>query len=272
MKVISWFIFVLAVAGCATKSPQTDKLALENLEVTSAHRISAVKFIDQGDSYCGPATLAMAMNWNGYSISKQELETQTYTPKMRGSLPENILGATRRHGFLAISVKSISQLIDEVSSNQPVIVFQNVGLSWWPVWHYGLVVGFDLSKKEITLHTGHEAFHTMSMPDFERTWKLADFWGLVVVAPGTLSATGTELQHIAATVSLEQNKKFEDAEKSYRKILERWPNSLVAIIGLANFAYQKGNKIEALFWLQKAVKIHPHSQTAKNNLAFVQKN
>jgi hypothetical protein len=79
------------------------------------------------------------------------------------------------------------------AANNPVIVFQNLTLRWASQWHYALVVGYNLTEKKIILHSGHQPYMKVDISDFEYTWKLADNWGLVVLAPDKLSASATEM-------------------------------------------------------------------------------
>ena len=95
---------------------------------------------------------------------------------------------------------------------------------------------------------------------------LYDYWGLVVLPPSLLAASSRELVHAMAAVGLEKAQRFFEAAIAYKKIIEHWPENLVALVGLGNFAYQKGNRKESVYWLTRAVSAHPESAAAKNNL------
>jgi tetratricopeptide (TPR) repeat protein len=58
------------------------------------------------------------------------------------------------------------------------------------------------------------------------------------------------------------------AEKSYERILKKWPSSLGAAIGKANIAYSKKAYSEAVQYLQQATKFHPDSAIAWHNLTL----
>jgi hypothetical protein len=61
-----------------------------------------------------------------------------------------MIGAARRHGRLAYLITGPDSMFEEVAAGHPVIVLQNLGLSWYPVWHYAVVVGYDqLGSAEI---------------------------------------------------------------------------------------------------------------------------
>jgi len=73
-----------------------------------------------------------------------------------------------------------------------VIVFQNLGLPWYPRWHYAVVIGYDLPRREVLLHSGPEARKVTSMRLFELTWEWGKNWGVVVLPPEKLPATAEE--------------------------------------------------------------------------------
>ncbi len=65
-----------------------------------------------------------------------------------------MIGAARRHGRVAYVISSPEELLVEVAAGNPVIVLQNLGLSWVPVWHYAVVIGYDGDADMVTLHSG----------------------------------------------------------------------------------------------------------------------
>jgi len=269
MKKVLVSLLALALWGCATATPQSEDLlsaAQATAFVPRAHGIENIPFVEQTAGYCGPATLSMAMGALGKPISPDELARQVYTPNMKGTLQEDMISASRRQGFLAIPMSGLRPLLMEVAAGHAVIVFENLALSWLPQWHYAIVFGYDLDAQTVTMHSGPEANKHWDLRRFERSWQLADYWGLIILRPGELSTSAGEWDHVKAAAALEKIGKNEEAEKSYRAIRERWPKSLVAGIGLANIVYAKGNPREAARILQQVVKDHPDSTEARHNL------
>jgi hypothetical protein len=264
-------IFPIFFSGCVTRAIQTETLLSSSKDLPTSFKIHKVDFIDQTAGYCGPATLTMAMRWAGENVSVDEVAAQVYTPAFRGSLQEDVISTSRRHGLMAIPIHDLHNLLKEVSVGHPVIIFENLGLSWMPNWHYALILGYDLEKQEIIMHSGHDEFYHWDMSKFERSWMLGDYWGLVVLPAGELADTAGELPHVTAAVGLEQASMSFAAEKSYLKILEKWPTSLIALIGLANISYNNGKREEAILLLQRATQAHPDSKAAQNNLAVARR-
>lgn len=263
--------FALLIASCATPARQTE-LLLGNppSHLPLSHEIPDVAFVDQSSGYCGPATLTMAMQFAKQSVTVDEVATLVYTPGMKGSLQTDLISASRRQGLMAVQINSLQALLSEIAAGHPVIIFENLALSWAPNWHYAFVFGYDLNSKEMIMHSGHDAFYRWDMKKFERSWMLGDYWGLVVMPAGDIAISAGEIANLTSAVGLEQTKKTVEAEKSYRAILKKWPSSLVALIGLANITHSDGRRNEAISLLRLALKHHPDSKAAQNNLAIAE--
>ncbi|MEO5971502.1 MAG: tetratricopeptide repeat protein, partial [Bdellovibrionia bacterium] len=109
-----------------------------------------------------------------------------------------------------------------------------------------------------------------NLRQFEQTWALADYWGVVVLPPEKLSATADELEHASAAAALEQIGKTPEAEQIYRNILKRWPGSLGALIGLGNTRYAARDYRGSIHFLSEATQKFPQSSVAWHNLATAQ--
>ncbi len=258
------------LVACSSMPTSSDGLSQSLRDLPEKKEIENVPFIKQSAGTCGPATLAMALQANGKNISMQELESQVFTPGMNGSLQTDLISASRRQGMLAVPIEGINALIREVAAGHPVIVFENLGLSWIPQWHFALVYGYDLPSRELILHTGPYEHHHLGIDDFEKSWKLANEWGLVVLPPNQLSATANEVAHVKAAAGLEQARQSASAKSAYEKIIEKWPQSLGARVGLANLAFENGDCRTAVTLLTATAQDHPTMPSVWHNLAVAQ--
>ena len=75
--------------------------------------------------------------------------------------------------------------------------------------------------------------------------------------------------YLEAVLGLEQAGQWEGAFRAYTTALERWHNSLGAIMGLGNSHYAMGDLIMAEQVFRQATELHPQSGAAFNNLAHV---
>lgn len=266
-------ILVLSVAlllqGCAT-SPKTDALLKDHSGLAESSKLSDVPFIKQSKNHCGPASLAMLLEYNNKKVSLDELSSQMITPAAHGTYATDLITAVRRQGMIAIRINDLKSLLTEVSAGNPVLVFQNMGFGFMPKWHYAVVVGHDLDGPDIILHSGRKKFLKTDMRFFERTWKLADYWGIVVLQPGKLAASVSDLGHTEGISGLEQVKKLVEAKISYEAVLKKWPQSLPALIGMGNVLYAKEEYPRSVRYLKKAALYHPSSGEVWHNLATAQ--
>ncbi len=116
--------------------------------------IAEVPFYPQAAYQCGPAAMAMVLGWSGLALKPEDLVSEVYIPSRQGSLQTRLIGAARRHDRLAYELQGVDALLGEVAAGHPVIVLQNLGTGWYPVWHYAVVMGFDRTADAIILHTG----------------------------------------------------------------------------------------------------------------------
>lgn len=271
MKFWVFVPFAMMFCGCVSSTKQADDLLQTSFQdFKNPVQISNVPFINQSAGQCGPATLTMAFNFLGLDVHVDAISPQVYTPGMKGTLQTDMITATRRQGLLAIPIDNLDSLLREVKAGHPVIVFENLALSWWPQWHYALVFGYDLSAQTVTMHSGPEKNKIWDIRKFERSWKLGDYWGLVILPVEKLSATASELVHANAALGLEQIGKKENALIAFKSILSRWPTSLAALIGLGNLEFEKKNYKQSVTYLEIASRAHPTSDAVRNNLAVAQ--
>ncbi len=256
----------LTFTGCGTLQkqwPQPDE------HLPARYELESVPFYPQKAFQCGPATLAMALSWSGIPSDPNTVAPEVFTPSRKGSLQPAMIAAARRHGRIAYSVSSPDAMLREVSAGHPVVVLQNLGLSWKPVWHYALVVGYDLNQGIVILHSGNTSRKRLPLRVFENTWARSDHWGLLVLPPTRLPATATEHAFVSGVVGLEKAGQWQAAVEGYKTALARWPDSLGAHMGLGNSYYALGDKGMAEAAFREATRRFPTNGSAFNNLAQV---
>lgn len=231
--------------------------------------IEEIQFFPQKAYQCGPAALAMALSWSGLSISPEELAAEVFTPQRKGSFQSAMISAVRRNGRIAYVFSGLSELFAEVAAGHPVIVLQNLGLSWYPVWHYAVVVGYDLPEKVIILRSGNIRRKRMHFRVFEKTWARSNYWGLLILQSNQLPATVKEDLFLKALLGLEQARQYPAAINGYHAALTQWPKNLTALIGIGNCYYALGKLEHAEKVLKEAIRYHPKSGPAFNNLAQI---
>ncbi|MBA2405898.1 MAG: PA2778 family cysteine peptidase [Bdellovibrionales bacterium] len=259
-------LFLILVSSCSTRSDLARKYSI-NKKV----EISSVPFISQEEFQCGPAALSMMMSHAGKRVSTTELSAQAFTPNKQGSFQSDMITAVRRQKMIPVPLNELKNLLRELQAGNPVLVLQNLGLSWYPRWHYAVVVGYDLTNSEIILHSGKSSFMRISLYTFEKTWNRSENWSLLIVNPGEIPATVTEVEMIKATAHLEQMSLMHEASLGYQSVLKKWPHSLGALIGLGNIFYHKKDFSNSARVLKEATEFHPDSLEARFNYSVALK-
>lgn len=256
------------LGACATP-PATSHLLSQTDGVPSRAEVLDVPFHPQEDHYCGPAALAMMLGWSGKAVTTEELISQVYTPGREGTLHADILTAARRHGRLAVPVRSLGDILVELAAGHPVLVFENLGLEWYPQWHYAVAVAYDLSREQITLRSGDEARHTIALSTFERVWDRGRRWAVVVLPPDRLPARADPMVVLDAAAGIERLGDTQAAATAYKTTLGQWPYLLAGWVGLGNAYHKLGDDKAAEDAFRRATDVAPGSPIAWNNLAHI---
>lgn len=257
---------VLGLTGCAT--PQVAELLARPPAVLPQRiELTRVPFYPQEEYQCGPAALAMVLTDSGSATTPEALVPQVYLPGREGSLQTEMLAAARRHGRVAYRLAPrLADVLREASDGTPVIVLQNLALGFAPLWHYAVVVGYDLPREEIILRSGTTSRAVMTLTTFEHTWARGEHWAMLALAPERLPATADENRYVVAIAALERVAP-DAARRAYTIAVERWPGNLAARIGLGNSAYALRDLPGAEAAYREAIRLHPRAADAWNNLA-----
>lgn len=264
-------VFVVVVAllsGCATAQ-------MENLgsrwpsDLPTRVELTEIPFFPQEEYECGPAALAMVAGAAGIEVSPESLVDQVYLPGRKGSLQQEMMAATRRQGLVAYPLRpQIESIMREVAQGNPVVVFQNLAFSVYPVWHYAVVIGYDRDRNMLLLHSGRTERMEMSLFAFERTWARGNYWSMVALSPTRLPVTAEPDVYVVAVAALERTSP-RAAQSAYATALKAWPEDRVALLGAGNAAYALGEFENAIKAYRQATDQHTDFADAWNNLAQV---
>lgn len=261
-----FLMLLLACVSCATRTPVTDKLQDKK---QLSHRIKDVPVIKQDDYHCGPATLAMVMQYHGGKQRPEEMAHGLFHKKLKGSFFPEMKSRARAEGMMVLEINDLKKVFEEVRAGNPVIVLQNNGIKFFPRWHFAVLTGMDFDGPDVYLNDGNKKVNVDDMRLFERSFILGGRRALVILPAGKLGATSSEIDHVEAALMLESLGKIQEASRSYLSILERWPLSQVATIGASNTLYALGAKKEAMQILKRASD-KLSSKTIWHNLASIQ--
>ena len=258
---------VLLLAACASRPPLLPALIPQP---AAALELTDTPFFPQTEYQCGPAALATVLHSADVAVTPQALVDQVYVPARQGSLQVELLAATRRAGRVPFQIEpTLGALIAELGAGRPVLVLQNLGLGFMPVWHYAVVIGIDPAADRVILRSGTERRRISDAASFLRTWRLSGHWGMVVLRPGELPAIAHEQRYLAAVALSEPLLRAAARRHAYAAALGRWPANPTARFGYAHALHAAGELAAAEDAYRAIVADHPRHAAAYNNLAEV---
>lgn len=242
--------------------PQADS------HLKTAVQLHDVPFFPQQKYQCGPAALAMALNHADVKVTPGELVGLVYLPARKGSLQIELMAGTRHYQRIPyVITPRLEVLLQELEAGNPVLVLQNLGLGWAPVWHYAVVIGYDLQQQQIILHSGTEQARTVALKTFVRTWQRAKNWGLVITTLDRVPASADPETFISAVSALRGEDNGNNRHRAYQAAARRWPRQWLAQFSLGNSFYVRGDLPAAEQVYRRILAEHPDSALVLNNLA-----
>ena len=220
--------------------------------------LEKVVFFGQRDFQCGPAALAMVLHHSGEKVQPDDLTPLLFLPGRRGSLQLEMIAAARRAGRIPYLIRpEAAAIAAELAAGRPVLVLQNLGVTWLPVYHYAVVVGL-LPGDQVVLRSGEQRRLVMDGSRFLATWRRADNWGMVLLRPGELPAADESgSTYLLALAAFETTGQPEIARRGYEAALERWPRQPLALFGLGNCLLALGDEEQAVMVYRSAAGDRP---------------
>ena len=241
------FVLLLALASCSSYAPQywgAPQPFVEQARATLPTRVelTEVPFVAQDDWYCGPAALSMVLQYAGASAGFAEVSPKLLVPGREGSLQLEMMAATRTFGRVPQVIEpTLQALLAELAAGRPVIALENFGNDWYPIWHYSVVVGYDLDKREVYRRSGLRKRVAVPMPIFEHVWMHEGYWAMVVLAPDD---TPSKPKPTAWREQLALTEPFIDApaaQRAWRNYLASFPDDTIGLAGLGNSLHAQGD-------------------------------
>ncbi|KQB28399.1 hypothetical protein AOA77_06060 [Pseudomonas paraeruginosa] len=240
--------------GCA----QPPRLPPQSAALPVRMELGEVPFFPQEAYQCGPAALATMLGQRGLGLTPGQLKDEVFIPGREGSLQLEMVAAARRHGMLAYPLQGgLESVLAEVAAGNPVLVLQNQAFSWWPRWHFAVVVGFDRERRELVLRSGITRRWVTDFTSFESTWKRAGHWALLTLPGDRLPATASAVPWLKAASDSEETGHPAVARRAYEEAVRRWPDNPFAWFALGNNRYGAGDSAGAEQALRASIERQP---------------
>ena len=262
------------LGGCATwrdaDTAQTQALlATPPAGLPRQVRLDATPFHPQTELQCGPATLAMLLGAAGRPTSPEALTPEVFVPGRGGSLQVEMLAAARRHDAIGTRLPPrLDALLPSLAAGQPVGVMLNLGLSIAPLWHFAVVVGYDLDREDMLLRSGETRELRMPLRTFERTWARSQHWAFVVLPPEEVPVAAALPAVREGRLGFGRVAPAARAAVAWRSALQRWPDDVVLGMGLGNSLLAAGDTPGAMGTFEGLAQA-TDSAAAWNNLAHL---
>lgn len=270
-------LLAVLLSGCAASPALRDS----SYQTLPAHvELEGVPFYPQEKYQCGPAALATVLNYSpatpaashsawtatptsadktvkteseGASdteISVSSLIPQVFIPGRDGSVQPEMLATTRRHQRIAFPIRpTFDALLGHVAAGDPVVVMQNLSLPAWPLWHYAVVIGYDLAEETLILRSGETRRQASSFARFDATWARSKRWGFVLAKPGQIPAGITPKRAVDAISDYEALHGARATLSSWQALAAAQPQNAMGYFALGNayYALDQPNKAEQAF-------------------------
>lgn len=270
LRLYAFLTSVSLLSACITAPQSAVLLQQTNPQLLEPVQIAQLPFFSQSAFQCGPAALATVLTYSQVAVTADELVPLVYVPERKGSFQVEMIAVTRSFGLLAYQVApNLTAVFDEVRAGHPVLVLQNLGLSWYPRWHFAVVKGFDLGRNKILLNSGTLENYEVSLPTFERTWARSEHWGIIALEPGMLPITAEPGPYYLALTALEETHPETAIAEAYRSGLQAWPTDRDLLMAYGNLLYHQGNSLAAAQQFRTVISNHRSYAPAWNNLAEI---
>jgi len=255
----------LVLCGCA-QTPREIFPAVGRAGV----ELSRTPFFPQETHQCGPAALATVLGASGVAVTPAELVPQTYLPGRRGSLQLELIASARRQQRIPyVLAPAAAAVFAELDADHPVLVLQDLGVGPLHVWHYAVVVGYRTQQQQMLLRSGTTETLIQPYERFMRSWRKGGQWALVVLGSESLPATADAARYVESIVPIEALGYVAFARDAYTTALTRWPETPLALFGLANTEHRLGALPAAERAYRQLLRLAPEDPIVLNNLAEV---
>ncbi len=258
---------LIILSGCTPKEP------LLSGKYDSSSNIK-VPFVSPRSDLCASTSIEMISSyWQSRTsyiprLSRHELDGRTLIPEKGGTLQVELVATARANGLLVYPLNpTFNALFYELEKQHPVIVLVNRGYSWYPLWHYAPVTGYDREKQTILMHFSDRPNEALPIATFAALWKRSGNWGVVLLPPGYLPVSASSKTFLRSAYELEKIGMMDDAIIAYQSALLRWPEDIDILFALANAYYHSHQLRDAEQCYRKLLSLEPGHPLALNNLA-----
>jgi tetratricopeptide (TPR) repeat protein len=258
------------LAGCATSFTHrvSPPPAFETHESLYLEKVPPIA---QKAYQCGPAALESVIRYWGGSADADSIGKAIYGPRTRGVFNFSLAQYAKTLGFWTEIHEEwgAEDLRQWLRKGVPPIVMLDTGTLWVRTYHFVVLKGFDDRMKIFYANTGVLETQAIDYGEFERRWKKASHWSLIVSPPEKVDWELDEAKSIELALIFEKNGNLNQAKQWLESALIKNPESLAGKFNLANI-YSRSNRPEqAKILYQELLNKNPDRPEISNNLAWI---
>jgi len=168
-------LFLILVIGLVSSCLSTQETHQPGTDVL----IKTVPFYDQESYQCGPASLAMVMNYRNVMVKPEEIAADIYSSSVRGTLNLDMVLYAQYKGLSALQYRgNLKDLKKNIDSGNPLIVLLDFGFSFYQAGHFMVVVGYN--ENSVIVNSGKMKEHSVPEKEFLKAWGKTNYWTLLI--------------------------------------------------------------------------------------------
>lgn len=154
-----------------------------NKESSANIIIKNVPFYPDESCQCGPASLAMVMNYLQVMVKPEEIAEDIHSKSAHGTLNLDMVLYARRKGLSALQYTgSLSDIRKNIGDGKPLIVLVDYGFSFYEASHFMAIVGYN--EDGMIVNSGKRKEHFIPEKEFLKAWKKTNYWTLLIQHKG----------------------------------------------------------------------------------------
>jgi len=195
-----------------------------------------VPFVAQRKDTCGAAALAMVLRYWGDHASHDDVAGALLTPELHGIAGSRLAGFARGRGMEAVAYRGdMANLRDFIGKGRPLIVAWDLGRGRY---HDVVVVGLDDERRAVIVHNpAAGASRAVKADAFERRWRGAGYWTLLVLPEKEAAAPPTYEELVARGVAAGRGGHYGEAAEVLQRAIGLAPARPEARVELAGLRF-----------------------------------
>jgi tetratricopeptide (TPR) repeat protein len=260
-------VIILFLCGCAGLNYNFIKDNLDN-DIDEGHYIDGLHFFGQEKNFCGPAALAIVMNYWGDDVSQEEIAQEIYRPSIKGSLTVDLERYAFKRGFFAqAGIFELDELGPKIRDGIPVVVMLQV-MPFIKKNHYLVFFGYDETREVVLVYSGKDEPELMGYGDFVRKWESAGKWALIVCPPQKVNWDLDAYYLNKLGLIYEESGVNDLAVIYYKKAVKEDDSQALYFFNLGNVYLKLKDYTQAVVYYIKAIEIDKGYADAYNNIAY----